>query len=309
MTYTYDVGPDDPSSGPAIEHIDSRLRQRRAGGHDHPARRHDRVFSSYQEQGWTNSGTSGSPAAATLLAEAATTYTDPNGNTSRPGPTGWAWASSARPPTPRERRHQRPQRQRPARRLDRPLNRITQYTYDSQGNITKITYPDLTNDQYTYNSDSEPLTHTDANKHTTSYTYDSHGNLTGHPGPAQQPDHHDLHVDRTGPDDQGREQQYDELTNTTARTGYDDPVPGRDDQPLRVQLAGKRDQVTDGRGTRRLTYDALNRETGTTDALGDITTITYDAAGNLTKVQAPTPAGQTAGPRRMLMIRWTGSRP
>ena len=39
------------------------------------------LFSSYQEQGWTNSGTSGSPAAATLLAEAATTYTDPNGNT------------------------------------------------------------------------------------------------------------------------------------------------------------------------------------------------------------------------------------
>ena len=38
------------------------------------------LFSSYQEQGWTNSGTSGSPAAATLLAAAATTYTDPNGN-------------------------------------------------------------------------------------------------------------------------------------------------------------------------------------------------------------------------------------
>ena len=28
---------------------------------------------------------------------------------------------------------------------------------------TKITYPDLTNDQYTYNSDSEPLTHTNGN--------------------------------------------------------------------------------------------------------------------------------------------------
>ena len=39
------------------------------------------LVSSYQEQGWTNSGTSGSPASATLLAQAATTYTDPNGNT------------------------------------------------------------------------------------------------------------------------------------------------------------------------------------------------------------------------------------
>ena len=39
------------------------------------------LISSYQEQGWTNGGTSGSPASATLLAQAATTYTDPNGNT------------------------------------------------------------------------------------------------------------------------------------------------------------------------------------------------------------------------------------
>ena len=44
------------------------------------------LFSSYQEQGWTNSGTSGSPAAATLLAAAATTYTDPNGNTTQMRP-------------------------------------------------------------------------------------------------------------------------------------------------------------------------------------------------------------------------------
>ena len=38
----------------------------------------------------------------------------------------------------------------------------------------------------------------------------------------------------------------------------------------------------------------MNRETGSTDALSDITTITMDAAGNVTKVQSPTPAGQTA---------------
>ena len=37
-------------------------------------------FSSYQEQGWTNSGTAASPAAATLLAESASNYTDPNTN-------------------------------------------------------------------------------------------------------------------------------------------------------------------------------------------------------------------------------------
>lgn len=40
--------------------------------------------------------------------------------------------------------------------------------------------------------------------------------------------------------------------------------------------------------------DALNRETGTTDALGNHSTYVYDPAGNLTQQQLPTPAGQTA---------------
>ncbi len=38
----------------------------------------------------------------------------------------------------------------------------------------------------------------------------------------------------------------------------------------------------------------MNRETGSTDALGDKVTLTYDADGNWTKDQEPTPAGQTA---------------
>src|SRR5262249_53058620 len=38
------------------------------------------TFAADQARGWTNSGTSGSPAAATLLAEARATDTDPNGN-------------------------------------------------------------------------------------------------------------------------------------------------------------------------------------------------------------------------------------
>ena len=58
------------------------------------------LFSSYQEQGWTNSGTSGSPAAATLMAAASTTFTDPNGNATQMRPTGWAWASSMKRLTP-----------------------------------------------------------------------------------------------------------------------------------------------------------------------------------------------------------------
>ena len=49
------------------------------------------------------------------------------------------------------------------------VNRINQFTYNSQGNITEEILPDLTKDQYTYNSYSEPLSHTDPNSDFTSY--------------------------------------------------------------------------------------------------------------------------------------------
>src|SRR6185437_8420568 len=38
-------------------------------------------FGAFQEQGWTSSGTSGSPAPAMLFGAAAASYTNPNGNT------------------------------------------------------------------------------------------------------------------------------------------------------------------------------------------------------------------------------------
>ena len=50
-------------------------------------------FSPAQEQGWTNSGTTGSPAPSVLLAEVGSTYTDPlEQHDHRRAPTGAAWA-------------------------------------------------------------------------------------------------------------------------------------------------------------------------------------------------------------------------
>ncbi len=78
-------------------------------------------FSAGQEQGWTNSGTSGSPAPATLLAQVGSTYTDPLGNvtTSRPD---WCGHGPDRPDDrrPGQRHDLRPQRQRPGHDHDRP---------------------------------------------------------------------------------------------------------------------------------------------------------------------------------------------
>jgi RHS repeat-associated protein len=54
-------------------------------------------------------------------------------------------------------------------------------------------------------------------------------------------------------------------------------------------------KVTDERNnSTTFSFDALNRETGTTDALGDITTYVYNSDGDLTENEEPTPAGQTA---------------
>lgn len=38
----------------------------------------------------------------------------------------------------------------------------------------------------------------------------------------------------------------------------------------------------------------MDRETGSTDALNDITTLTYDSGGNLIEDQEPTPSGSAA---------------
>ena len=58
------------------------------------------------------------------------------------------------------------------------VNGVSQFTYDSSGNMTEETYPDGNNIQYTYNSFSEPLTYINADGNTYHYTYDGDGNLT-----------------------------------------------------------------------------------------------------------------------------------
>ena len=250
----------------------------------------------YQEEGWTNSGTSGSPASATLLAESDTNYTDPNGNTfqTRPDWTGLGQLGEATDAYGNVSANDINSNGLPNASID-GLGRITQYVYDSNGNPVTIAYPDLAEDQYTYNSDAEPLTHTDANDNTTSYTYDSHGNLTVIKDPLSNL----TSLTYTG---NGQVQTITDANDHTTTFPYDSQ-----DRLTTIQFAdgttnleaydsqGDVIKTTDGRGNATTySFDALDRETGSTDPLGDVTTITLDAAGNVTKVQQPTPAGQTA---------------
>ena len=178
VTYTYDgSGRMTQLEDPHVERGHDQLRQRRAGSARSRSRTaRPRTSAPYQEQGWTNSGTSGSPAAATLLAAAGRPYTDPNGNVTTIRPD---WYGPG---------HDRPVDRRPAATsapydlnanglptivID-PLNRITQYTYNSPGKCHRGDLPRLaqTNSIPT-TRDSEPLTDTNADGNTTSYTYDA----------------------------------------------------------------------------------------------------------------------------------------
>ena len=120
-------------------------------------------FSAFQEQGWTNSGTSGSPAPAMLFGAAVASYTNPNGNTTalRPdwyglGTTGVAVDALGDVTT-----YDVNSNGLATIAID-PLNRITTFSYDSHGNLTGDTYADGNTDVYTYNSFAEPLTYRNA---------------------------------------------------------------------------------------------------------------------------------------------------
>ena len=170
------------------------------------------LFSSYQEQGWTNSGTSGSPAAATLLAVAATTYTDPNGNTFQIRP-DWMGLGQLEPDDRRPTATSRPTTSTPMAcpivSID-PLDRITQYNYDSLGNTTEdhLSRPDQRPVHVQFRLRA-------ADPHRRQREHDLvhlrwPWQPDGHPGPAEQPDDDDLHVDRTGSRRPDANNQYDD---------------------------------------------------------------------------------------------------
>jgi len=247
------------------------------------------TFSAYQEQGWTNSGTSGSPAAATLLAESAANYTDPNSNLTqmRPDWYGLGLTGQSTDAMGNVSTYDLNSNGLATAAIDQ-LNRIAFYNYDSLGNMTKETYPDGNTDQYSYNSFSEPLTHTDANGHETYYTYDSHGNNTVIKDPLN-------NLTTMTYTSTGRLQTMTDANNHTTSYQYDSQdrqttvtFPDGTTNLYSYNSQGNVIKSTDGRGNATTySYDALNRTTGTTDAIGNHTTVTYDADGNRIAVTDP----------------------
>ena len=272
ITYTYDSGGrmtelEDPLSHTVTITYDSA---ERVGTITRPDLTTEE-FSAYQEQGWTNSGTSGSPAPATLLAASAATYTDPNGDQTslRPdwyglGITGVKVDALGNVATYDLNSNGL------ATVVIDPLNRITTYSYDDLGNTTGLTNPDGTTEAYTYNSFSEPLTARNENSGVTSFTYDGDGNNTVIEDPL-------LARTTMTYTSTGRVQSVTDANNHTTTYLYDSQdrmttVIAADGttEKFAYNSQGNVIKVTDGRNnSTTYSFDALNRQTGSTDALGD----------------------------------------
>ena len=262
------------------------------------------VFSPAQLQGWTNSGTSGSPASSVLLSEVGSIYTDPLGNTTTDSPDwrGMGLTNQETDALGNVSTMDRDSNGLATITVD-PLNRITQDAFDSKGNVTKITYPDGSTTTYgTYNSFAEPSSVTDQLGRITTFTYDAHGNktvvedslsnLTTYTYSSTQPG---MLIAQTAPASGSSytlvSYQYDSQDRLTTTTNADNDVTVD-----AYDNAGQVTSVTDPLGTvTTYSYDQMNRETGMTSAAGTalagVSTFAFDAAGN--EVTSTNPADET----------------
>ncbi|MGH9238681.1 MAG: RHS repeat-associated core domain-containing protein [Vicinamibacterales bacterium] len=165
-----------------------------------------------------------------------------------------------------------------------PLNRRTEYTYDSFGNVTSVVRlagtANAVTESYTYESTFQQLaTRTDPVNHTVTFGYDASGRLTTITDAVSQQTTLTYNPN-------GQPLTITTPAGTTQLT-YDGGDVATIADPLGqtttrfVDSLGRLARLTNPQGqSTRLEYDVLNRMTKSTDALGD-TTFTYDANGNL----------------------------
>ena len=259
-------------------------------------------FTAAQEQGFVpaGSGTPGSPATPTLLAQAGASYTDPLGNVTNlyPDWQGLGLTDVTSDPLGSVTSNERDGNGL-ARVIVDPLSRITQSAYDATGNVTRTINPDGTMTSATYNGLAEPLTMTDELGRTTTYTYDAQGNRTSLTDPlgnvtTDAYTSTGLVSSQGDPASNGVQEAQTLQTQTveTTSNGYNPQGeqtstqdPDGNVTTTAYNSAGEPTSVTDpDNHTTITTYDAMGRVLTTTDALNHTSTKTYDADGNLISV-------------------------
>lgn len=139
-------------------------------------------------------------------------------------------------------------------------NGTKSYTYDAEGNLLSETREDGAIISYTYNAQNLPTSVTDYNGATTTMRYDDSGNLL-----------ESILADGSkityGYDSQHRMISMTDGRGVTTTYSYDGAV-------LTSYIDGEGSTWSFG-------YDAMNRPTSVTDPLGNISSTTYDARGNV----------------------------
>src|ERR1043166_3685507 len=164
---------------------------------------------------------------------------------------------------------------------------VWNYTYDTNGYITRIVAPDGATTSYTYDAATRLISSaTNANGAVTRYQYDAQGNRTNVTDAlgnvttyTYEPVFNQM-TSMTDPNGRITTYQYDSRGN---RTNEVDALG----QSTRYTYDSRGNLLTqtDRRGnTTTYIYDSSGNRTNMTDALGDTTTYGYDANGNRTRV-------------------------
>jgi RHS repeat-associated protein len=171
-----------------------------------------------------------------------------------------------------------------------PLNRVTKFAYDYAGSITSVTQLFGTADAVTTSYTYEPAfgnlaSYTDPLSHQTQLEYDAAGNLVSVADPLS-------HVSSAAYDSQGQLIAVTNALGKTTRVDYEQGDVSAVTDPLNRTLSfftdavGRTTGVMDPMGHRsRTDYDPLDRVLRSVDASGGVTTMIYDANGNVRAVR------------------------
>jgi len=167
-----------------------------------------------------------------------------------------------------------------------PRSNSLNYSYDANGNLLGIRYPDGSSQQYEYNALGQVTQFTNRNGQAIAYTYYPNGLIKSEtlPDGSQDTFTYDNHRNLVSMTDSTGTTTFaydaaDRLTKVT--------YPNGSFLTYTYNAAGQRTQMTDQTGfTVNYQYDALGRLSKLTDANGNlIVSYTYDAAGRLASKQ------------------------
>jgi RHS repeat-associated protein len=162
----------------------------------------------------------------------------------------------------------------------------TQFAYDPLGRLIGVTDALGHETSYTYDEVGNRLTQTDANGHTTSFTYDASGRQNGRRFPDGSEEARTYNVDgtvATRTDFNGATTTYDyDANRRLTRRAYPDGL----EVSFTYTPTGRRDSVTDARGTTAYTYDERDRLIALTYPDGRRLEYAYDLSGNRTGLTA-----------------------